>query len=280
MLMDSYIKIVSLKCFHTYFEFGRCKNLEITPGENTLALRKKFGFILQMSDYGFDLFANTKKTPSEYIRHLSELQELTYFDFNISSTDTFFYNVTNLPLDREVGLSFSSNSELNIERTDYTELMGSFTSPGHLPNLMSLQLFFDDLIRMGSHGREILLHMRLEARSIQWNYFIINNAQTKLLDLVVVSDRGTNLILERPTEVVIGNGQNALLFTTEDVLIHLSETPKANFRLIKHPGDLLDMRFESIFKTIVKLPNPSVEDIIVKEVGGRQIMTSNMYIYI
>lgn len=271
MTGDTYIKIFSLQCFHTYFENGKCEGLNFSPGERTTSFIQRFGIRIIMVQNGFDLYAKTDGTTFEFLTYLNQIEDGSHFDFDVQSTNPSFYSITSvLPLNQLGQLVFRSNSDLNTANETSIELVSTFSASTSSPSLMSLTIYVADLLKLETDLEQSLFTINFEARPVQWCYNIINRSSLNLVRPQIISNSGFEF--EGPTETVLPNGDKAMLFTSGHTMFPFEELPTSVFELKDNtPQPKL------IFSG---LPSPNPNNVEIREKEGTLYSVSSMYVYI
>ena len=118
------------------------------------------------------------------------------------------------------------------------------------------------------------------ARSTQWNYYVINKSSIKL-DHPKIEGK-SEIKFEGPFNRVSQTGNKALFFTSGNHLIPLSEIPKFKFNLINESKASAKTAKKTLTsKTIyTSLPNPDPGKIDIEEIEKKIIVSSSIYVYV
>lgn len=265
---------------HSYFERGLCKCVQFNPCASTHRLLKRFGCLLHHNINGFDLYINTESSLEEFLSYITKVTGEIFFDFEISTSNSSFEFFTELPVDRPGRLLYSSQSPSNSYENNVLRLDADFSASEYNKEIGSVRLYFDDIIRLSAEKNVARFGIFFNARSTQWQYYVINQSFVKLGNPVI--EGKDNIGFEGPEIVITQSGQQALLFTSGDQLIALSDQPKYKFDLINRIiTDNENAEKKPASKIIFKgLPTPDPARIgMVKMANGQQV-SSPMYVYI
>ena len=265
--------IAEVRILHSYFKDGMAKNLIITPSENTKNTLTKYGFIFRNTENGFVLLETSSRGQFDALQYLTNTLGIKEFEFNFYSTDTTFYNYTEVPLN-QIGILEYSNLSLQPENEEGIAVMKEKFRATDLTNsLGSINLNLEELISQTSTG-PVTFEIHFEARKMQWNYFIISQEEIKGLKIKGKSEMN----FEGPEEVTLINNVNAQKFSSGSNLLPVQEFPNLKFDLIQtRETDSSNVRPTMIFEG---LPNASPHTIGITNIEGRQVASSEMYVYI
>jgi len=274
-MMQSNFKIVfKVETSHTYFEKNSCNCLHFEPGPVTKSLIKRFGLVIAKQVNGFEFYANPVNAVSLLLNYIKAATGATFFDFDIRWDDANFSHFTELPLNWVGQLVYDSHSAANINNAGVIQLAESFSDSAGTPYNGSLTIHFDDILKGDTQ-----FSINYTARATQWQYFVVNKSAVPLSNPAVTGK--TSIVFNSPENVTMENGDQALLFTSGDNLISLSQVPKYKFDLVNYTsGATNDAAQRASPKVIVKgLPNPGAQQISIAK-GDKGQVSSPMYVYI
>lgn len=281
--MQTTFKIAfSLAVTHTYFVRGICNCLQFIPDAGTQMLLKRFGFTIRNKIDGFDLYSNSTTELSALLSHVSKVTGKNAFGFKIQTNNPSFNCFTDLPVSWRGQLLYNSQSIVNVSASNIVQLKETQSSDADNTCIGSLNVQFDDLLMYSSTSGFAQFQISYKARSTQWQYYIIYKSAVALGNPAVVGKSGINF--SPPSDVTIDSGQQAMLFTSGNNLIPLSEVPQYQFDLVNNPasnGDESSGGKNTSVKIILKgLPNPDPTRMGMVSIDNQQQVSSPMYVYI
>ena len=273
MTRSNYQPVFKLSVSHSYFERNICKCLRFIPGAATQTFIKRFGLAKNDFVNGFSFYYNSTTALPDFLNYLGTVTGCNYFDFDIETTESSFDFFTQLPSNWLGSITYDSQDSANTISNSIVQLNPVLSSGINTKNIGTLTVHFSDIIGQPP-GERLQFSINYTARATQWQYFVINRSA---LDLNAPAIAGKIPVsFDGPQNVTIENGQQALLFTSGDTLLPLSEVPRYKFDLVTSSGFN-----RSTTKTIFKgLPNPSPSRIGSIVTRGDNQAISPMYIYI
>jgi hypothetical protein len=271
----------TVSVLHSYFEEGVCNCLQFKPGAVTQALLKRFGFGIRNRVNGFDFYVNTRDTLGAFLNYISSSMHQDFFDFDIVTNNSNFTYFTSLPVNWVGQLVYDSNAAANTSAVNGLQLAESLTPPASPACLGKLTLWFDDILKLNTDKGAAQFIISYNARATQWQYFFINKSAVQLNNPAITGK--TNIVFEGPENVTIKSGQQAILFSSGNQLIPLSQVPRYKFDLVNNPlssaGDTAGKRPAP--KIILKgLPNPDAGRIGRVSIDQTSQLSSPMYVYL
>jgi hypothetical protein len=280
--MQSNFKIAfSVEATHTYFDKGICNCLQFMPDAGTQMLMKRFGFIIRNKINGLELYSNSVSELSVLLNHINKVSGQNSFGFKIETNNSNFNYFTDLPVKWSGQLMYDSQSIVTITDSNIVQLKQTLSEDTDTTCIGSLNVQFDDLLKYSSANGVAKFQISYKSRSTQWQYFIINKSALTLGNPAIVGK--SDISFSSPGNVTIGNGQQAMLFSSGNRLIPLSEVPQYKFDLVNNPasnGSESSPKSTSA-KTIFKgLPNPDPKQIGIVSIDNQQQVSSPMYVYV
>jgi hypothetical protein len=281
-MMQSNNKIAfSVEVLHTYFENGICDCLLFVPSASTMNLLKKFGFNIRNQINGFEFYINAAKPMSPLFNYIGQTTGQNYFDFQMVTTDTEFTLYTDISTDWLGQLMFDSQSGSNKYDGGIVLLGENLSSEQDVSSIGNLKIYFEDILKYQNENGFAAFEIQLTARSTQWQYYVINKSAVQLDNPSIIGKTGISF--EGPENVTIQSGQKALLFSSGDNLLPLSEVPKYKFDLVNTPktNGAESTKKKSGSKVLFKgLPNPDSKNIGIVNVNGKTQASSSMYVFV
>ena len=263
-----------------YFENNICNCLQFTPGSVTSGILKKFSCSIRYTTGGFALYANVQGTPVNWLTYITNVMGVRFFDFTITTTNAAFAFFTDVPVNSIGRLDYNSSNSANITGSNGMQLAETFVNATAATALGTITICFDDIIKQQLAGSSAPFIISYKARSTQWQYYIINKSAVRMDNPCITSKDG--IVFSGPEKVTTGNGEQALLFSSGDTLLPLSEVPKYVFGLSNNalPNNTGGVKKTSPAKTIYKgLPNPDPLRVGITANGANSV-SSPMYVYI
>jgi hypothetical protein len=267
MMQSNYQQACGVEVSHSYFEKQICRCLEFIPSQVTEALMKKFDCRMRHRVNGFDLYINSKQPLVNLLNYIKQVTGQTFFEFRITTNDPYFVSFTDLPIDWMGTILYDSGDVRNTKEGNVVLLNAQLTNNDGPSKIGNLKIQFDDTAPGMQQFR-----INFNARSTQWQYFIVNK-NAVVLDAPAIAKSAFSF--NAPEQVTIDSGEEAILFSSGNNLIPLSEIPKYKFDLINNTSG------RSSPKVLFKgLPNPDVKKIGIVNVNGQKQFSSPMYIYL
>lgn len=280
MMKSNYKLILGLEVNHSYYENNVCNCLKFIPSKATAELQKKYSFIIRYQTNGFELYANTIKPAGEFLQYIIKVSEDAFFEYTITSNDSNFSLFTELPVNQQGSLNYDTGFKQNLYDKEVLSLQAQILQANTLA-LGSLKISLNDVLKYQNDDGVLNMQINYTARATQWQYYVINKSSVKLNNPSVTGN--PDVAFEAPVEVTIATGQAALLFTSGNNLIPLSEYPKYKFDLVNNSTAIPDNKISQkktgklIFKN---LPNPQPNRIGSVVVNGKGQISSPIYLYI
>ncbi|WP_299136733.1 hypothetical protein [uncultured Tenacibaculum sp.] len=275
MIRSSFQTIFNLEVTHTYYENNICKGLVYKPTKETQTIINKFFFKPRITDTGFGLYTDTKRSIAFFLNYLTEVTGETSFHFEANTLNPQFYQITDLPINKIGVIIYKSNWVIPSSKAAPIVLKSNFIPTKEANVVFKVSIEFKDIISQFENNITPLYQIKFKARATQWNYLVMNRSRQNLGSLSIESK--SNIKFKGPVEVNLQNGEKAQRFTTDKELLKLTEIPKYSFDLIsltKKNG--LD-RTKIIFKGLPN-PNPSVIEVNTNQLAP--LVASLMYVYV
>lgn len=275
MSQSTYIKAFDVIVYHTFFDTGKCNCLHFIPDMATEKIFRKFGLRMNLISNGFELFLQSSSLINEALDYILKTTGLDYFEFNIQSDNPFFALFTAMPIHFPGQITYTSQDPENQDNNGTVVLHETLEQEKSNSFLGLLRIYFEDLKTTSAPHFEL----KFTARATQWQYYVINKNAVPL-NHAVINEKG-KMQFEDPKQVVLQTGEKALLFTSGQTNILLSEKPKYKFDLISTNESNASGPKNSNGKVLIKgLPVPDVSRIGIIENAGTIQVTSPMYIYL
>lgn len=259
----NYQSLLSVTITHSYFANKICKALHLQPSEASRKIMWDFGLIFKPAANGFSIFADKQGTENS----LNEIM----LQFEITCNDGNFFNYTDLADSKPGCLAYHSTNALNVDKDGITQLI---RLPHAAANYLTVAL--SDLAEKIRDEVECQFEINFTARATQWRYFLVNKSNARYTDFRIGNEE---IVFNEPVEVNLSTGEKALMFSSGDRLLQLSEYAHHHFSLTaKDPMGKINMKSRTIMQ---HLPGPSLATgNLLHGVSGAADPISDIVIYI
>ncbi|MEP2935624.1 MAG: hypothetical protein ABJM06_07885 [Gilvibacter sp.] len=278
MIWSNNTRVFSLRYVHAYFNDQPTSFLTFIPTANTKNLMERYNILINGLTNGFDLYANTSQTVEEYLNYLNNTTQIESFDFDVATSDPLFYNYTDLEIDWQGILEFDSDRSQYDAVTNTFGLEQRLSDPTETRTTATVSISFADIINAIADYQEANYEMSFAVRFTQWRYYIINNSNLTFESLTI--DSGENNLFGEATKQTLDNGQEALMFSSGNNTLPLSDAPKYQFNLVANEqinGVPQEQARSIVFRG---LPNANPNNFNLIEENQETVFVSPMYIYI
>jgi hypothetical protein len=279
MIENKFNIVFSMQVLHSYFKEGICNSLLFTPAPATEKLIKRYGFKIRQKINGFDFYTNASSSITDFLTHIQQTTGDTFFEFEIHNTNPNFNIFTELPVNWMGQIQYDTHTRVATTGA-IIQLQAIFESKNAPPPFGNLKIQFDNLLALQTSNQLSQFEIQYHARATQWQYYIINTSAIPLENPMVKGKSDIQFV--GPTNITIQTGQEALLFSSGEQFIPMSEIPTYKFDLINTiNSQTTTIKNATTSKTIFKgLPNPNPGRIGTVEVNGEKKVTSPMYVYV
>ncbi len=276
MITTAFQLIFSVNIGHSYFENGLCNCIRFNPGKVTQALKKRFELKLVNRVGGFDLYVNTLQACDAFLAYLKRVSPDAFFDFELESNRLDFDYFTAFPMGSSGKLSYDSGLFVGEDKV----LAENYTDETLAPGVVGqLKIHFDDVLSQPFKSASFAIN--LKAKATQWQYYVVNKSAIVLANPLISGK--SNIQFTGPTAVVLATGQKALLFTSGQELLPLSEVPKYKFDLQHRPmanHETASLKSAPVKSVLKGLPCPDPGRFGQVKIGDSQQFSSPMYVYV
>jgi hypothetical protein len=278
MISSVYKTILTFAIGHRYFADNRCTCIASVPTNETMAILFRYGFTIRNKINGFELTCNSSQPLNEYFNYIAQTSGQNFFEFNLTTATPYFTIFTKLPENESVVLQYDSSSNANTKENGKVLLKAMNTKPNGNYVVGMVRFNFTDLINNMNENQVAVYEIQLENRATQWQYYVISNGGTDLANLSISSKEGISFT--SPERITIQSGQEALLFSSGENLLPLTETQKYKFNLIQSNTEQT-ANGKANPKIVFKgLPNPDPRYFNQVKLNENNQLTSPMYVYI
>lgn len=218
-------KLFQIRIQHNYYNSGLIQGLCMMPSIACRQFMESSGIFCKVLGDGVILYADVKGEEKAFFRQLAEKIPIEGLEFFFSIADSRSFEMTEGLADKvpfyafaSLDASFQGNRVVSldldvIERArERREFDGSVT-------IFENQIFDEKFEVSGK-----LFQCQLESRKTTWRYWIVNRNAIELRDPIVISDDGFQF--DGPTRRPVGDGQDALVFSSKDRMFPQAETPQ------------------------------------------------------
>jgi len=274
-------QVFSLEVFHSFFEEGKCNCLVFNPSPATLKMLNKSGFLQKNKLNGFEMYFQSDTTLSQTLGYLNSVSgSRNFFEFEIVNKNPDFYFFTELPVNWLGQLVYNSQTGAVVQEEGGVQLDPEFLKQESRPRFGTLRIYFETILNSGIETNVTAFRIVYQARATRWNYYIVNQSSLQLSNPGIFGKSGINF--EGPKTTTIQTGQSALLFSSGEELLPLSERPKFKFDLVNRaePGNGKNAKSTPAATVFKGLPNPDPGCIGIEQINGKKLVTSPIYVYI
>ncbi|MEM6685395.1 MAG: hypothetical protein AAF617_06320 [Bacteroidota bacterium] len=272
-MSTTYTSLFKLSVAHSYYASGLCECMRYEATQETNSIFQKYGMLLRIEQSGFEVYTTTNQALETYLNYVSQVSQQTAFVFSGIVTDANFHNFTNVPMDEIGVLSYESDQTLSEASSETIQLQETFIQKDSTQKALSITIKIADIIQWQQTSDHVQFNIQLQARETQWNYYIINNSNQEYNKLEIQSTEPT-IAFTGSTAVTLQNGQNALLFTSNNPQIPLKNEVTYQFNLINTRKTIAGERQEIVVKG---LPIPNPQNLQIQD---DLTIASLMYVYI
>jgi hypothetical protein len=280
MKTDNYSAILSIEVSHSFFEKNICDCLSFEPDELTNKVMQRFGFLIRKMNNGIAVYNNRTQSLPVFFDYIKRATFEHSFDFTVKTNDESFWLFTELPEGFDGQIHYSS--EKRSIGSDGSVTLDPSYQKGGKGVVGKLRILFDDVLSYKKESEPAVFKIEFKARSTQWQYYIINKSSVHVENPAINSR--LNMSFDGPFPVTIPSGEEAMLFTSADKLIPLSEKPSFQLDLVsRKKSESNDERAgprlspKMLFRG---LPWPDPGMVSLFERNGRSIFSSPMYVYL
>ncbi|MGJ8743174.1 hypothetical protein [Polaribacter sp.] len=259
MTLNTYKFVFSVQISHSYFYNNEAIPVQFIPNKITQNIFIKFGFVIQKTPTGFNLYSNTTETLEALLTYIATTTEVKSFEFNLTTSDSFFPTYTaDFPIENIGMLTYTTSANNNA-------LQARHIAQSDFNNFGELTIHFKDFLKYFEDNSPVNYKISLEARLIQWQYYLISE---QTLDLSEIYIKTNSNIQFHKTERRILNNKSAIVFSSNTLI------PLRNFN--EHKFDL----YINEKKIIDGLPIPNANKVDVVLNNGEKTIISEMYLYL
>lgn len=262
-MISNYTKVFSISIYHTYFN-NQINTLILNPNEETKRLIHSYGLKLMKSENSFQFYDQSDNGFNQLLEHIKQANNIDAFKFDIISSDSNFYNYTELPIGFNGIVLFSSSNSETLNENDTIVLQPQFIENFNPQKIGEVHLKFSDLISENPISYEI----KFKARSTYWQYYIFNRSEIKTENLHI--DSHSNIEFSIPKKALLNDNEAQVL--TSKTLIPLHKTQTQKFDLINNENE------QKLLFTGLPTPNPN--QIKISKNNGETTIYSPIYIYL
>lgn len=274
-MIEKYQRLFQLDVFHSYFQKDICRCLEFNAEPATEQLMKRFRFLIRKQINGIGFYVKGGQSTEALLSYIENATGQDSFCFQIRSNNPDFNFFTELPPNWVGQLLYDSN---NITVLDQQVNLNQELS-GNAGTLCmgKVTLRFADILKFSDQTGFANFEIKYQARATQWQYFVINRSSVSFEGLSISGKQ--NIDFDGPEQVQTAAGEAALLFSSGNNFIPLSEAALYRFDLMNLPlsADGTALAPQIIIKG---LPTPIPEWIGQVMDKTNEHLSSPMYVYL
>lgn len=219
-----YHKLFEVSITHAYYQNGVFNDLMVHSDAQTERMMQQYGLLLNVSRQGFEIHSSSRLAAKDLDYFIKQVAPCLAFD--LYSSNQWYTNFTQIPLDKLTFFSFSSK----LQRADGKQLTPDLKEEkSQSGKIGRVALYFESLIS----SKEVVpvkYQLHFEARSCRWQYCLINRNSSDSGAFTIKGADGRPFT--GPETVTTPNGENALLYTSSADYL-LQEYPTAYCMLLK-----------------------------------------------
>jgi hypothetical protein len=280
MIKTGFTIAFKIEVSHSYFKNNICTCLQFELSAATKKIFDRFGCIIRNKINGFDFYVNATNDLAALLTYIKTVTGQDHFEFDIKNKNPSFNLFTELPANWVGQLTYDSNSDGNNIAKDTVQLKESLSVNSGIASFGKLTIHFDDIIKYQNTNNYTQFTIEYKARATQWQYFIINRNAVVLDNPAIVGKVAVDF--DMPEIVITETGQQAILFSSGNNLIPLSEVPVYMFDLVNNAkANNGAIQKSKAAKIVYKgLPNPDPDKIGVVKGNITNEFSSPMYVYV
>lgn len=274
-MIERYQRLFQMDVFHTYFQQDICRCLAFNADGPTERLMKRFRLLIRRQVNGIGLYANAAQAPEQLFSYITAATGIDSFEFELRTNNPDFNFFTEVPSNWVGQLLYDSqHCSATADQVVLDQQLSG--NPGTLC-MAKVTLRFADILKYRASNGFANFAIQYQARATQWQYFVVNRSSVPLNDPMISGKAAISF--EGPENVTLPTGQAALLFSSGQQLIPLSEAPIYQFDLVNRmPASTGSTNSEQV---IVKgLPTPVPEWIGKATDQTNEQLSSPMYVYL
>jgi len=274
--------LFSINLFHQYYDNGRLQNVSLVADQRTKKILDRYGLIARLEQGIYSIYYLGNQKLSEFGASLQKLIDQQALVFSIQAEAQHFTLISELPLNFLGTLTYSS-SNIDKSSSEAVLMLPVLSAANVLTQGVVAEIVIhpDDLFDLQGKRVNTLFSIEIDARKTQWNYYLFNSNNTKLLDPQISGHDATEFA--SPTQQSLDGNDNVLLFSSGEHRFEMSETAKYSFDLINTVKSLeADSSVSpSVTQILVKgLPTPNINDISIQSDKTQNYACSQMYVYL
>lgn len=272
-------QLFRIQIFHGYFSSGVYENCRVSADADTQKLIERCRLLSRMSNGVFEICTMFQNGAAAFVRYLNELTDTKPLKFLLTVNEAQFACITDLPMDW-VGQMVLSSKSGSMDKTGAIclkpQLSDRIVDQDGVIGVISI--YPDDLLALG--GAKVRYQVDFKARSLHWQYSLINRSNARLRNPRICSRYGT-VCFEGPVSVVLPTGESALRFTSGEVQFPLQQVPDMVFDLNDSFVPPLQADGKTVEQCLIKgLPTPQQGQFGAALVDGNPYFFSEMYVYL
>lgn len=271
--MESFKPLFEIHLYHQYYDGGMMKEIKLLPDEKTQAWIDRYRLLLRQQEGLLTLYYVAEQDEESFFETLSRQMGEEPFGFAMLSDNPYFAVVSDLPVDWKGQLKFSTQALTGDEEIPVMTMQLSNQELWKSGTIGFIELYPVDLFEKKHDQTKRCYQIKIEARKTHWVYYVFNRSRLKLHNPMITNDQGIQF--EEAEKVTMPDGEEALKFTSGEMQFPFQETPTIKLNFVSFPAQGSQAR--ALRKG---LPAPRGTRIAIEEQEGKQIVYSDIYVYI
>lgn len=272
-------QLFQVALFHRYFADGVFRSCELVPDEATSAVLQRHALVLRTGPGQIGVYCDSSKAPSTLLGYLNERMAGAPLQFLLTTDETWFAQVTDLPLDYVGQVALSTSSTRLADNTKQIALVPAFGPRAiNRPGVIGMvSVFLADCLAAG--GQDPSYRADFQARVLHWQYYVVNRSERKLHKPVICNEE--RMVFDPPVPITLPSGEAALSFSSGSMQFPVQEDADMAFDLVDHLPGSRDTQAEEIEHCLIRgLPTPDGTNLKVRQAAQSAYAFGEMYVYL
>ena len=260
MTNQSYKELFSIALFHTYYKDRKFRDVNFSINKVTSPLLAHYGLKVIIRESSLSIITNVEGSVLDLLNTIIEANNVEYFvfDMTVSNVNSFVYTAE-LPVNEVVQMHHSNT--LSSAEDNKLVLFNNTSMESHEGLFGQVYIKLDQLKEDLRNDSPVQYEIHYAARKTQWRYYFINRSNLNLSGAQIQNSQG--FTFNGPENTQLGNGQMALLFTSNELLPFMEfDDFKSNLVVVS------DDSTRTIFKG---LPIPDPNNITISKVSEQVV---------
>ena len=264
----------SIAIQHDYFENGKSQSLRLEPDSETKKIFQQHNMLVNQVENRLEVYYDSKMTLKEQLVYLNETAKIEKFTFDMTSSDSQFYNYTDLPIEWYGAIQYSNT---DIKADDTGQMLNPVYGQPHSSQFIGhIELDLKTLITRLDSTESINYRVDFESRAVQWVYYFINVNNLRFENPAIQTNDGVSF--HQMEDALLPNNQPAIVFSSTQELIKLKAVPSQLYSLVGTVTNAMGQKKEKVIFKHLPVGNASQINIVL--VNDKQVISTPQYVYI